>query len=84
MCPGPQAVAYKTGQLEILKLRAEAEAALGVRFDRSDFHDVVLGAGAVPLPVLRGRVESWMSKVSAQETQSTREPAPGGPGHGAG
>lgn len=75
--PG-QAVAYKTGQMEILKLRAEAEAALGVRFERSDFHDVVLGAGAVPLPVLRGRVESWVSEVSAQQTQSPRKPAAGG------
>jgi uncharacterized protein (DUF885 family) len=56
--PG-QAVAYKTGQMEILALRAEAEAALGDRFDRKAFHDVVLGAGAVSLPVLRGRVEAW-------------------------
>lgn len=57
--PG-QAVAYKTGQLEILALRAQAESALGDRFDPKGFHDVVLGGGAVTLPVLRARIESWI------------------------
>ena len=59
--PG-QALAYKVGQLEILKLRAEAEAALGARFDIKAFHAVVLGAGAVTLPVLDDRVRTWMAK----------------------
>jgi uncharacterized protein (DUF885 family) len=59
--PG-QALAYKVGQLEILKLRAEAEAALGARFDIKAFHAVVLGAGAVTLPVLDDRVRAWMAK----------------------
>ena len=59
--PG-QALAYKVGQLEILKLRAEAEAALGARFDIKAFHAVVLGAGAVTLPVLDDRVHAWMAK----------------------
>jgi uncharacterized protein (DUF885 family) len=56
--PG-QALAYKLGQLEILKLREEAKQRLGDRFDIRDFHDVVLGAGAVPLPALRERVERY-------------------------
>lgn len=61
--PG-QALAYKTGQQEIWALRRGAEAKLGDRFDLKAFHDVVLGAGAVSLPVLRRRVEAW---VASQE-----------------
>jgi uncharacterized protein (DUF885 family) len=57
--PG-QALAYKVGQLEILRLRAKAEAELGSKFTLRDFHDVVLGAGAVTLPVLAERVEAWI------------------------
>ncbi len=57
--PG-QALAYKVGQLEILKLRAGAEARLRARFDLPAFHAVVLGAGAVTLPVLAERVNVWV------------------------
>jgi uncharacterized protein (DUF885 family) len=56
-----QALAYKLGQLEILRLRSEAEARLGDRFDIRRFHDVVLGEGALPLPVLRRVVERELS-----------------------
>jgi len=61
--PG-QALAYKTGQLEILRLRADAKARLGDRFDIKDFHDTVLGAGAISLPALRGRVASWLDGLA--------------------
>ena len=57
--PG-QALAYKTGQQEIMRLRAEAQSALGPAFDIRAFHDVVLSSGAVTLPVLRIPVEEWM------------------------
>jgi len=57
--PG-QALAYKVGQLEIFRLRAEAEARLGERFSLPAFHDVVLSQGAVTLPVLRAQVEAWL------------------------
>ena len=60
--PG-QALAYKVGQLEILALRAEAEAALGDRFDTHAFHDLVLGLGAVTLPVLGEEVRAWIARV---------------------
>ncbi len=58
--PG-QALAYKVGQLELLALRAEAEAALGDRFDRREFHALVLGTGAVTLPVLGEVVRAWIA-----------------------
>ena len=58
--PG-QALGYKIGQLEITKLRAEAEQALGPKFDIKGFHRVVLTAGQVPLPVLRELVQGWVA-----------------------
>jgi uncharacterized protein (DUF885 family) len=55
--PG-QAVAYKLGQLELLRLREEAKTRLGAAFDIRTFHDAVLGSGALPLPTLRAVVEA--------------------------
>ena len=52
--PG-QALAYKVGQLTFLKLREEAQQQLGSKFDLREFHDEVLGAGALPLDVLERR-----------------------------
>jgi uncharacterized protein (DUF885 family) len=52
-----QALAYKLGQLELLRLRSEARERQGDRFNIKRFHDVVLGQGALPLPVLRQVVE---------------------------
>jgi uncharacterized protein (DUF885 family) len=49
--PG-QALAYKIGQLEILRLRRDAEARLGAAFDMRAFHDAVLGHGPLPLATL--------------------------------
>ena len=56
-----QALAYKLGQLEFLRLRAAAAETLGDRFDIRAFHDTVLGEGAVGLPTLRGMVEAWLA-----------------------
>jgi uncharacterized protein (DUF885 family) len=58
--PG-QALAYKIGQLAILGLRAEAETALGERFEARAFHDLVLGLGPVSLNVLEAEVRRWIS-----------------------
>jgi len=56
--PG-QALAYKTGQLEMIRLRNEARSRLGKKFDVRRFHDVLLGSGAVPLEVLRQMIASY-------------------------
>ncbi len=60
--PG-QALAYKIGQREILRLRAEAEAAQGDRFDIRAFHDAVLGHGVVGLDTLGEIVRDWTRSV---------------------
>lgn len=56
--PG-QALAYKVGQMEILKLRDMAKQQLGGSFDVRAFHDELLGAGALPLDILQERMEKW-------------------------
>jgi len=57
--PG-QALAYKMGELKIRELRALSETELGPRFDIRRFHDVVLGAGSVPLSVLEANVRRYI------------------------
>lgn len=60
--PG-QALAYKIGQLKILELRDRARSALGPRFDIRDFHEQVLGTGALPLTVLERKVLGWIEEA---------------------
>lgn len=62
--PG-QALAYKIGQMKILALRAEAEAALGENFDIRAFHDTLLGVGAIPLDALEARMDNWLLEQQA-------------------
>ncbi len=57
--PG-QACAYMLGQLRIVELREKARAALGPRFSLQAFHNVVLGAGSVPLEILASEVERYI------------------------
>ena len=58
--PG-QALAYKIGQLEILKLRDQAKKELGDKFDIRAFHDQVIDSGAMPLDVLDERITTWIA-----------------------
>jgi len=55
-----QALAYKTGQLEIIKLRRQAESQLGPKFDVRDFHDAVLRNGALPMELLDVEVGKYL------------------------
>ena len=59
--PG-QALGYKMGQMKILELRAKAEKALGAKFKLKDFHDLVLGSGALPMDTLEAQVDAWIAK----------------------
>jgi uncharacterized protein (DUF885 family) len=56
-----QALGYKIGQLEILKLRQYSKDQLGDKFSLSAFHDQVLDAGALPLDVLSARIHEWVA-----------------------
>ena len=58
--PG-QALAYKLGELEIRRLRKEAEKQLGTRFDIKKFHSMILGLGSVPLPELENQVRAFIA-----------------------
>ena len=58
--PG-QATSYKVGMQRILALREKARTALGDRYDQKIFHEIVLGRGSVPLPVLEAQVDRWIA-----------------------
>ena len=60
--PG-QALSYKLGEIAIMRLRREAEAALGAKFDVRKFHDVVLAQGSLPLPVLESQVRAYIAEA---------------------
>lgn len=58
--PG-QATSYYIGMQKIIELRARARARLGDRFDLRRFHDITLGAGPLPLPLLEERIDGWIA-----------------------
>lgn len=58
--PG-QALAYKIGELTFRRLRAEAEAELGDRFDLRAFHDHLLSDGALPMDIVETRMRAWIA-----------------------
>ena len=62
LTPG-QATCYKIGMIKLQQLRDEARRELGPKFDYRAFHDVVLGGGSLPLPVLEGRVRRWIERT---------------------
>ncbi len=59
--PG-QALGYKMGMIKILELRDKAQARLEQQYDIRDFHQAVIGAGSLPLPILERRVNAYISR----------------------
>jgi uncharacterized protein (DUF885 family) len=68
--PG-QATAYYVGMMKILELRERARQALGARFDLRAFHDMVLGSGPLPMPILEENVARWI--VAQKATPAAAE-----------
>lgn len=58
--PG-QALSYKVGQRVIAGLRAEAQAALGSKFDLKAFHRAILIDGSLPMGVLKTKMDEWLA-----------------------
>ena len=56
-----QALSYYLGELEIQKERKKAEATLGAKFNIRAFHDAVLEAGSLPLPVFEEHMDAWIA-----------------------
>jgi uncharacterized protein (DUF885 family) len=61
-----QALGYKVGQLEIIKLRQYSKDQLVDKFNIRAFHDEVLSGGALPLDVLSVRIHDWVAKQKTQ------------------
>ncbi len=60
ICMPGQALAYKVGQREIERLRAQVSARDGDRFDLPAFHDALIGHGSIPLATLARELPSWV------------------------
>ncbi len=71
-----QALGYKIGQLEILKLRQYSKDQLGDKFDLRAFHDEVLSGGAVPLDVLSDRIHGWVGQQKEQAAAGPLKSSP--------
>ncbi len=62
--PG-QALGYQIGNLKVRGLRVRAEQRLGKDFSHRAFHEAVMTAGAVTLPVLEDLIEAWIEGARA-------------------
>jgi uncharacterized protein (DUF885 family) len=71
-----QALSYKIGMMTILELREQARAELDDRFSWGGFHDAVLAAGTVPLPLLADRVQAWVASLASTSSSRARPDGP--------
>jgi uncharacterized protein (DUF885 family) len=71
--PG-QALAYKLGEIEIVRLRRQAEAELGADFDIRAFHDKLIGLLVATIPSMTAEMEGFIadSKKRAAATGATQ------------
>jgi uncharacterized protein (DUF885 family) len=60
-----QALGYMLGGLKFRELRQRAQQRLGERFDPRAYHDRLMAAGAVTLPVLDELVDDWIGQHAA-------------------
>jgi len=65
-----QALGYKVGQLDIQRLRQQAQTELGSRYNVRAFHDEILNGGALPLDVLDSRVTVWIASQKNTEAKA--------------
>ena len=72
--PG-QALSYYLGEMAIIESRRKAEAALGDKFDIRAFHDTVLQLGAVPLPVLKARIDTFIADDGKSPYEEVKRPS---------
>jgi uncharacterized protein (DUF885 family) len=66
-----QALAYKLGSNEMLRLRAKAQKELGSNFDIREFHDWVLNSGPMPLEVLEQHVH-WCIEQAKKKALASK------------
>jgi len=65
--PG-QATAYYIGYTKILELRQRAMDELGNQFDLKEFHNLILGSGAMPLDILEQVVDHYIQSTLVGES----------------
>ena len=68
-----QALGFKLGQLEIMRLREQAQTQLGSHYDVRAFHDEILSGGALPLDVMDERLNGWIAAQKNGETKASAE-----------
>jgi uncharacterized protein (DUF885 family) len=70
-----QSLSYKIGEDKIMMIRESARSTLGTRFDIRDFHEVVLGSGAMPLQILEWHVRQWTDRETSGVSRAVRDSA---------